>query len=253
MIYKYFKECKKLIVLITLLGMLIGMLFFITKDTPPTLVLKKKKINIEYGQTYYANFKGLVDTTGMSKKEICYLKKNVSITDNLQNEDQKSYPAVGKYKIFIKYNNKLSTIQIICKDTLAPVLAFPKNVDVIKESDLESIDFKSLIIATDLSPLKEIQIDTSQIDIHRIGEYQVKVFVEDIYKNRREKEFKVNVTENKQETTNSQNNQENNVNKIESENNKPNEDITISQSNEKNNVKDHLDNDHQQTKPQQTC
>ena len=34
MIYKYFKECKKLIVLITLLGMLIGMLFFITKDTP---------------------------------------------------------------------------------------------------------------------------------------------------------------------------------------------------------------------------
>ena len=188
MIYKYFKECKKLIVLITLLGMLIGMLFFITKDTPPTLVLKKKKINIEYGQTYYANFKGLVDTTGMSKKEICYLKKNVSITDNLQNEDQKSYPAVGKYK-------KLSTIQIICKDTLAPVLAFPKNVDVIKESDLESIDFKSLIIATDLSPLKEIQIDTSQIDIHRIGEYQVKVFAEDIYKNRREKEFKVNVTE----------------------------------------------------------
>lgn len=106
MIYKYFKECKKLTVLITLLGMLIGMLFFITKDTPPTLVLKKKKINIEYGQTYYANFKGLVDTTGMSKEEICYLKKNVSITDNLQNEDQKSYPAVGKYKIFIKYNNK---------------------------------------------------------------------------------------------------------------------------------------------------
>lgn len=43
MIYKYFKECKKLTVLITLLGMLIGMLFFITKDTPPTLVLKKKK------------------------------------------------------------------------------------------------------------------------------------------------------------------------------------------------------------------
>ena len=42
------------------------------------------------------------------------------------------------------------------------------------------------------------------------------------------------------------------MNKIESENNKPNEDITISQSNEKNNVKDHLDNDHQQTKPQQT-
>ena len=109
-----------------------------------------------------------------------------------------------------------------------------------------------MIIATDLSPLKEIQIDTSQIDIHRIGEYQVKVFVEDIYKNRREKEFKDNVTENKQETTNSQNNQENNVNKIESENNKPNEDITISQSNEKNNVKDHLDNDHQQTKPLQT-
>ena len=70
----------------------------------------------------------------------------------------------------------------------------------------------------------------------------------ELRKNRREKEFKVNVIENKQETTNSQNNQENNMNKIESENNKPNEDITISQSNEKNNVKDHLDNDHQQTK-----
>lgn len=91
----------------------------------------------------------------MSKKEICYLKKNVSITDNLQNEDQKSYPAVGKYKIFIKYNNKLSTIQIICKDTLAPVLAFPKNVDVIKESDLESMILNHCSYATDLFTIKE--------------------------------------------------------------------------------------------------
>ena len=63
-----------------------------------------------------------MDTTGMSKEEICYLKKNVSITDNLQNEDQKSYPAVGKYKIFIKYNNKLSTIQYWFFSFLVPVL-----------------------------------------------------------------------------------------------------------------------------------
>ena len=46
---------------------------------------------------------------------------------------------------------------------------------LLKESEFRKLlDFKSLIIATDLSPLKEIQIDTSQIDIHRIGEYQVK-------------------------------------------------------------------------------
>ena len=43
MIYKYFKECKKLIVLITLLGMLIGMLFFITKRYTTNTGIKKEK------------------------------------------------------------------------------------------------------------------------------------------------------------------------------------------------------------------
>ena len=127
MSYQYFRKYKKLI-LLTLLSMLVGMLFFIVKDRSPTLVLKKKKINIEYGQTYHVNFKDLVDTSGMSKKETSYLKKNLKIIDNIQNESQKKYPAVGKYKIILKYHNKLSTIQLICKDTQAPVLSFPKNV-----------------------------------------------------------------------------------------------------------------------------
>lgn len=109
-----------------------------------------------------------------------------------------------------------------------------------------------MIIATDLSPLKEIQIDTSQINIHKTGEYQVKVFVEDIYENRIKRKFNVTVIENGEEKSKVQNKQENNMNKIQSKDNKSNENITISQSNEENNVNDSLDDDYQQASSKQT-
>ena len=77
MIYKYFKECKKLTVLITLLGMLIGMLFFITKDTPPTLVLKKKKININLKKLEELLGVPVVGTTARDKRTLEKLKNTI--------------------------------------------------------------------------------------------------------------------------------------------------------------------------------
>ena len=49
--------------------------------------------------------------------------------------------------------------------------------------------------ATDLAQLNEIQIDYSSIDINTAGEYTAKASVEDINKNKTEKEFKVTVVE----------------------------------------------------------
>lgn len=49
--------------------------------------------------------------------------------------------------------------------------------------------------ATDLSQLNEIQIDYSSVEINTAGEYTAKASVEDINKNKTEKEFKVTVVQ----------------------------------------------------------
>ena len=80
-------------------------------------------------------------------------------------------------------------------DTTAPELNVPDNTEVVKGTDLSTFDFKSLMSATDLAQLNEIQIDYSSIDINTAGEYTAKASVEDVNKNKTEKEFKVTVVQ----------------------------------------------------------
>ena len=187
----------------------IGGIVYATRDTSPALELTKENIKVEYGHTYKPSFKDLVKTKGLDKDDVKYLKKNVKITDNLKNEKEditdeagnvlskrdKGYPSVGKYKVTVKYKDETKTVKVNVKDTTAPELTVPDNTEIVKGTDLSTFDFKSLMSATDLAKLNDIQIDYSGVDANNAGEYTAKASVEDVNKNKTEKEFKVTVKE----------------------------------------------------------
>lgn len=193
---KYLNTKKKKIAAGCIAGaLIIGCGAYAIRDTSPDLVLNKTTVHIEYGKTYDASFKNLVKTKGLDKDDISYLKKNVKIKSNIKNEDQKDYPAVGKYKVTVKYKDETKTVTVKVKDTVAPELTVPENTEVVKGTDLSTFDFKSLMSATDLAQLNDIQIDYSGVDVNNAGEYTAKASVEDVNKNKTEKEFKVTVKE----------------------------------------------------------
>ncbi|MDO5347863.1 MAG: hypothetical protein Q4F14_04860, partial [Bacillota bacterium] len=176
-------------------ALLIGGVYYVTRDISPDLSLKKEVVTVEYGQTYNPVFDQLVKTKGLDKDDVKYLKNNVKIKNGIKNEDQKDYPAVGKYKVTVKYKDETKTVKVTVKDTTAPELNVPDNTEVVKGTDLSTFDFKSLMSATDLAQLNEIQIDYSSVDGSTAGEYTAKASVEDVNKNKTEKEFKVTVVE----------------------------------------------------------
>lgn len=175
--------------------LLIGGVYYVTRDTSPDLSLKKEVVTVEYGQTYNPVFDQLVKTKGLDKDDVKYLKNNVKIKNGIKNEDQKDYPAVGKYKVTVKYKDETKTVKVTVKDTTAPELNVPDNTEVVKGTDLSNFDFKSLMSATDLAQLNDIQIDYSGVDVNNAGEYTAKASVEDVNKNKTEKEFKVTVVQ----------------------------------------------------------
>ena len=91
------------------------------------------------------------------------------------------------------YQNEVETIKVKVRDTVTPQLSGPDNIEIIQGTDLTTFDFKSLISATDLSQLNDVIIDYNAIDTNILGEYKVKASVEDVNKNKAEKEFKVTV------------------------------------------------------------
>ena len=100
------------------------------------------------------------------------IKKETKITDNLKNEDQKDYPAIGNYTINIKYQDQKLKKKVIVKDTTAPV--FNEINEVSFEEGTENYDFNQEIKATDLSNI-DLQYDLSSLDINKAGDYQIKV------------------------------------------------------------------------------
>lgn len=193
---KYLNTKKKKIAAGCIAGaLIIGCGAYAIRDTSPDLSLKKEVVTVEYGQTYNPVFDQLVKTKGLDKDDVKYLKNNVKIKNGIKNEDQKDYPAVGKYKVTVKYKDETKTVKVTVKDTTAPELNVPDNTEVVKGTDLSTFDFKSLMSATDLAQLNEIQIDYSSVDVNTSGEYTAKASVEDINKNKTEKEFKVTVVE----------------------------------------------------------
>lgn len=172
---------------------IVGGIYYLTREEKIELSLKnKKEILVEYGNTVQYSFDDLIQTKDIDRDKLKEIKKETKITDNLKNEDQKDYPAIGNYTINIKYQDQKLKKKVIVKDTTAPV--FNEINEVSFEEGTENYDFNQEIKATDLSNI-DLQYDLSSLDINKAGDYQIKVFAKDSSGNQAEKEITVHVKE----------------------------------------------------------
>lgn len=183
-----------------------GGIVYATRDTSPKLQLKKNTINLEYGKEFKADFDTLVDTKGLNKEDKEYLKKNLKIKSDIKNdtesvtkedgtteEKDRGFAKVGDYKVNLTYKDETKTVKVVVKDTTAPEITAPENIEILQGTDLATFDFKSLIIATDLATMNELTVDYSTVDINVPAEYTVKASIEDANGNKAEKDAKVTV------------------------------------------------------------
>lgn len=152
----------------------------------PKLELKTNKVNVEYGTTYTPKLKDIV------KDYKDFNKDDLEIINKIPNEKDKTYPAVGKYSITVKYKKKSLKQSVIVKDTKAPEVVLPADIELLQGTDLTTFDFQSLMNINDLSETS-IEIDTSKIDINTPGQYDFNVTVKDKYNNETKKTGKVTV------------------------------------------------------------
>lgn len=152
----------------------------------PKLELKTTKVNVEYGTTYTPKLKDIV------KNYKDFNKDDLEIINKIPNEKDKTYPAVGKYSITVKYKKKSLKQRVIVKDTKAPEVILPADIEILQGTDLTTFDFNSLMNISDLSETS-IEIDTSKIDINTPGQYDLNVTVKDKYNNETKKTGKVTV------------------------------------------------------------
>lgn len=152
----------------------------------PTLELKKNKVNVEYGTAYAPKLKDTVKDYKDFNKDV------LEIINKIPNEKDKTYPAVGKYTITVKYKKKALKQSVIVKDTKAPEVVVPTDIEMLQGTDLSTFDFKSLMNVSDLSEIS-IDVDTSKIDINTPGQYDINITVKDKYNNETKKTGKVTV------------------------------------------------------------
>lgn len=155
----------------------------------PKLELKTNKVNVEYGTTYTPKLKDIV------KDYNDFNKDDLEIINNIPNEKYKTYPAVGKYTITVKYKKKSLKQSVIVKDTKAPEFVLPANMELLQGTGFNTFDYDSLKSLMNISDLSEIsiEIDTSKIDINTPGQYDFNVTVKDKYNNETKKTGKVTV------------------------------------------------------------
>lgn len=207
---KYLNTKKKKIIAGCVAGVLVigcaGAVILNTSSSKE-LVLASDEVKAEFGQRVStnvadyldANKSGDVDKIIKDTKEKDNLKY-VTVTNkdengNVVSKEEKDYPKVGNYEISFTYKKEKATVKVTVKDTTKPEIEAPESIDVIQYTDLSTFNFGELLKATDYSDVKDWKIDTSKVDVNTIGSYELKVSIQDKYKNKATKKLTVNVVE----------------------------------------------------------
>lgn len=209
-IEKYLDTKQKKIVA----GCLAGVLVIGTADAvilnnsgSKNLVLTSNEVDAELGQKVLTNVADYLDANKVDNldkiikdtKEKDNLKY-VTVTNkdengNVVSKEEKDYPKVGNYEINFTYVKEKATVKVTVKDTTKPEITAPDSIDIIQYTDFSTFNFGELLKATDYSDVKDWKIDTSKVDVNTIGSYDLKVSIQDRYKNKASKKLKVNVVE----------------------------------------------------------
>lgn len=209
-IEKYLDTKQKKIVAGCLAGVLvIGVAgaVVLNSNGSKNLVLTSNEVDAEFGQKVSTNVADYLDANKVDNldkiikdtKEKDNLKY-VTVTNkdeqgNVVSKEEKDYPKVGNYEINFTYKKEQQTVKVTVKDTTAPEITAPDSIDVIQYTDLSTFNFGDLLQATDYSDVKDWKIDIAKVDVNTIGTYDLKVSIQDKYKNKASKKLKVNVVE----------------------------------------------------------
>ena len=171
------------------------------------LVFTSNEVDAEFGQKVSTNVADYLDANKVDNldkiikdtKEKDNLKY-VTVTNkdeqgNVVSKEEKDYPKVGNYEINFTYKKEKQSVKVTVKDTTAPEIKAPDSIDVIQYTDLSTFNFGELLQATDYSDVKDWKIDTSKVDVNTIGTYDLKVSIQDKYKNKASKKLKVNIVQ----------------------------------------------------------
>ena len=170
-------------------------------------MLASDEVKAEFGQKVSTNVADYLDANKIDNldkiikdtKEKDNLKY-VTVTNkdeqgNVVSKEEKDYPQVGNYEINFTYKKEKQSVKVTVKDTKAPEITAPDSIDVIQYTDLSTFNFGELLQATDYSDVKDWKIDTSKVDVNTIGTYDLKVTIQDKYKNKASKKLKVNIVQ----------------------------------------------------------
>lgn len=171
------------------------------------LVFTSNEVDAEFGQKVSTNVADYLDANKVD--DIDKIIKDTKEKDNLKyvtvtnkdeqgnvvSKEEKDYPKVGNYTINFTYKKEKQSVKVTVKDTTAPEIKAPDSIDVIQYTDLSTFNFSELLQATDYSDVKDWKIDTSKVDVNTIGTYDLKVSIQDKYKNKASKKLKVNVVQ----------------------------------------------------------
>jgi len=207
---KYLNTRKKKVIAGCVAGVLVigcaGAIILNTSSSKE-LVLASDEVKAEFGQKVSTNVADYLDANKVDNldkiikdtKEKDNLKY-VTVTNkdeqgNVVSKEEKDYPKVGNYTINFTYKKEKQSIKVTVKDTTAPEIKAPDSIDVIQYTDLSTFNFGELLQATDYSDVKDWKIDTSKVDVNTIGTYDLKVTIQDKYKNKASKKLKVNIVQ----------------------------------------------------------
>ena len=209
-IEKYLDTKQKKIVAGCLAGVLVigaAGAVILNNNGSKNLVLTSNEVDAELGQKVSTNVADYLDANKVDNldkiikdtKEKDNLKY-VTVTNKDENgnvvfKEEKDYPKVGNYTISFIYKKEKQSVKVTVKDTKAPEITAPDSIDVIQYTDLSTFNFGDLLQATDYSDVKDWKIDTSKVDVNTIGSYDLKVSIQDKYKNKASKKLKVNIVQ----------------------------------------------------------
>ena len=207
---KYLNTKKKKIIAGCLAGvMVIGCAGAVILNTSSSkeLVLASDEVKAEFGQKVSTNVADYLDANKVDnldkiikdtkeKDDLKYVTvTNKDENGNVVSKEEKDYPKVGNYEISFTYKKEKATVKVTVKDTTKPEIEAPESIDVIQYTDLSTFNFGELLKATDYSDVKDWKIDTSKVDVNTIGSYELKVSIQDKYKNKASKKLKVNIVQ----------------------------------------------------------
>ena len=207
---KYLDTKQKKIVAGCLAGVLVigaAGAVILNNNGSKNLILTSNEVDAELGQKVSTNIADYLDANKVDNldkiikdtKEKDNLKY-VTVTNkdeqgNVVSKEEKDYPKVGNYEINFTYKKEKQTVKVTVKDTTVPEITAPDSIDVIQYTDLSVFNFSELLKATDYSDVKDWKIDTSKVDVNTIGTYDLKVTIQDKYKNKASKKLKVNIVQ----------------------------------------------------------